>query len=151
MARRREDEDEDEDDEDVPDDEPRRRRPEDDDEDEPLGRRSDDEEEEPRPRRPKRRKKRRRAIARPAADESSGFTIQGGWLDGIFGSDNMLILIALCAGALFVCPCMLPVALFAAITASDSDARRNALIVLGVCVLPLVCGGVLTALGRGGH
>jgi hypothetical protein len=150
MPRRREDEDE----EDVPEDEPRGRRRDDEDDDEPRGRRRDDEaeeEEEPRPRRPRRRKKRRRPIARPPAEESSGFTIQGGWLDSIFGADNVLILLALCAIAFFFCPCMFPVALFAAITAADPDARKNALIVLGVCILVVICSGIAGGLKHAGH
>jgi hypothetical protein len=83
---------------------------------------------EERPRKRKRRKKRRRGSVR-SDDESGGFTIQGGWLDGLFAGPNMLILLVV---TFFFGCFMFPVALFAAITAADSDARRNALMCLGL-------------------
>jgi hypothetical protein len=102
-------------------------------EDEPPDR-ADEEDEEPEEPRPQRKKKRRRRRSiRRSSEPSEGFTIQGGWLDGIFGGPNLvLILIA----AFLFSELVFPFALFAAITAADSEALRNAILALVVCLVP---------------
>jgi DNA-directed RNA polymerase subunit RPC12/RpoP len=91
----------------------------------------EDDLEEARPRRKK--KKRRRSIARQPRQSSGGVGIQGGWLDGIFAGPNLIwILLA----AFFFGGFVFPVAVFAAITAADSDARRNAILAIIVSLVP---------------
>jgi hypothetical protein len=87
------------------------------------------------------RRKRSRSILQ--ADEvPHPFTIRQGWLDGLFASTFLPMTLAFC---FFFFPLMLPVAVAAAIIAHDAEARRNALLTIGFCFLPLlllccVCG-----------
>jgi hypothetical protein len=90
------------------------------------------------PEKPRRRRRKRRRPPRSIlkADEVvSPFTLQQGWLDGLFLGPNMILCLAV---AFFCSPLMVWVAIFAAITAADSEARRNALVVIGICLLPVL-------------
>jgi hypothetical protein len=74
-------------------------------------------------------------------EPTSRFTLQQGWLDGLFTGPNMIVCLAV---AFFLSPVAFFVAFFAAITAADPEARRNALVVMGFSLLPyLVCGCAL--------
>jgi 4-amino-4-deoxy-L-arabinose transferase-like glycosyltransferase len=94
-----------------------------------------------------RRKRRKRSRSIQKADEvpSSPVLIQQGWLDGLFAGPNLLILLAV---TFFCSPLMFPVAIFAAITASEPEARRNALVVLGFCLAPVLLGACVGCIGH---
>jgi len=103
----------------------------------------DDELEQPR-RRKRRRRRRDRSILR-SDEPTTPFTLQQGWLDGLFAGPNLIVCLAV---AFFCSPLAFFVALFAAITAADAEARRNAFVVVGFCLLPLLLAGCVLCLGK---
>jgi hypothetical protein len=88
------------------------------------------------------RRKRSRSLLK--ADEvPHPFTIRQGWLDGLYLSTVWPMTLAFC---FFFFPLMIFVSLAAAITAHDAEARRNALMTIAFCFLPmfvLCCVGVI--------
>jgi hypothetical protein len=81
----------------------------------------------------KKRRKRSRSLLK--ADEvPHPFTIRQGWLDGLYISTTWPITLAFC---FFFFPVMIFVSIAAAITAHDAEARRNALMTIPFCLLPM--------------
>jgi hypothetical protein len=119
-----------------------------DEKEQPYPLQKDDELELEQPRRRKRRRRRRdRSILR-SDEPTTPFTLQQGWLDGLFTGPNLIVCLAV---AFFCSPLAFWVALFAAITAADSEARRNAFVVVGFCLIPVLLAGCVVCLGKALH
>jgi hypothetical protein len=114
----------------------------------PYAPQKDDEVEGEKPRRRKRRRRRRNLDIMKSDEPSTPFTLQQGWLDGIFAGPNLIILLAF---TFFCFPVMFFVAIFAAITASDPEARRNALAVIGFCLAPVLLIACVGCIGKAFH
>jgi hypothetical protein len=81
------------------------------------------------------RGKRSRSIHKADEVPTNPLLIRQGWLDSAFGGPNLLLWLA---AAFFFAPLVFPVAVFALITASDADARRNALTTMAFCLAPVL-------------
>jgi hypothetical protein len=68
------------------------------------------------------------------------FTLQQGWLDEVFSSSFLPLTLAF---TFFFWPIMLPLAILGAISAFDSDSRRNAYVTIGFCFLPMLVLGCI--------
>jgi hypothetical protein len=94
------------------------------------------------------RGKRSRSIHKADEVPTNPLLIRQGWLDGVFAGPNLLILLAV---TFFFAPIMFPVAVFALITASDADARRNAVTVMAFCLAPVLLLACLYCLATAIH
>ncbi len=92
-------------------------------------------------------KRRKRSRSLHKADEvPHPFTLRQGWLDGMFSSTFLPLTLAF---SFFLFPLMIPVAVVAAIIAHDAEARRNALLTIGFCFLPVLVLSCVWCIGVG--
>ena len=93
------------------------------------------------------RKRRKRSRSLQKVDEvPHPFTLRQGWLDGMFSSTFLPLTLAF---SFFCFPLMIPVAVVAAIIAHDAEARRNALLTIGFCFVPVLVLSCVWCIGVG--